>query len=271
MRLGIGSYTYGWSVGVPGLPPPPQPLTAAGLLDRAAGLGVRVVQIADNLPLDRLGAGELDALARDAGRLGIDLEVGTRGIDPDRLRRYAGIAARLRSPILRTLIDTADHRPDPYEVVETLRPVMPYFERLGICLAIENHDRFRAAILVDILDRVESPKVGICLDTANSIGCVENLDTLVAVLGARTVNLHLKDHCIFRPSHHNGFVVEGRPAGRGQLDVPRLLSSIRILGRDPNVILELWTPPEATPAETVAKEEAWARESVGYLRQFLPA
>jgi sugar phosphate isomerase/epimerase len=228
------------------------------------------VQIADNLPLDRLGADELDVLARDADRLGLDLEVGTRGIDPGLLRRYADIAARLRSPILRTVIDTADHRPDPNEVVQTLRSAMPDFERFGICLAIENHDRLRAAILADILDRVGSPNIGICLDTANSVGCVENLDTLVDVLGAQTVNLHLKDHCIFRPPHHNGFVVEGRPAGRGQLDVPRLLRAIRELGRDPNVILELWTPPEATPAETVAKEEAWARESVGYLRQFLP-
>jgi sugar phosphate isomerase/epimerase len=147
---------------------------------------------------------------------------------------------------------------------------MPDFERLGICLAIENHDRFRAGILADILARVGCPKVGICLDTANSIGCVENLDTIVDILGDRTVNLHLKDHCIFRPPHHNGFVVEGRPAGRGQLDVPRLLSAIRELGRDPNVIVELWTPPEATTAETAAKEETWARESVDYLRRFLP-
>jgi 3-oxoisoapionate decarboxylase len=270
MRLGIGSYAYGWSVGVPGYPPPPRPLTAAGLLNRAAELGVRVAQIADNLPLDRLGADELDELAREAGRLGIDIEVGTRGIGPDLLRHYAGIAARLRSPILRTLIDTADHRPDPDEVVETLRSAMPDFERLGICLAIENHDRFRAATLADIVDRVGSPQVGICLDTANSIGCVENLDTLVAVLGPRTVNLHLKDHCIFRLPHHNGFVVEGRPAGRGQLDVPRLLRAIREFGRDPNVIVELWTPPEATTAESAAKEEAWARESVGHLRRFLP-
>jgi 3-oxoisoapionate decarboxylase len=270
VRLGIGSYTYGWSVGVPGYPPPPRPLTAAGLLNRAAELGVRVVQIADNLPLDRLGADELDSLARDAGRLGIDLEVGTRGIGPDLLRRYAEIAARLRSPILRTLIDTPDHRPDPDEVVAALRAALPDLERLGICLAIENHDRFRADILADILAQVGSPRVGICLDTANSIGCVENLDTLADVLGARIVNLHLKDHCIFRPPHHNGFVVEGRPAGRGQLDVPRLLRLVREIGRDPNVIVELWTPPEATPAETVAKEEAWARESVGYLRRFLP-
>ncbi len=269
MRLGIGSYTYGWSVGVPGYPPPPQPMTAATLLKRAAELRVRVVQIADNLPLDRLRADELDSLASEAGRLGIDVEVGTRGIDPNLLRRYAAIAARLGSPILRTVIDTKDHRPDPDEVIETLRSVMPDFEQLEVCLALENHDRFRAATLADIVERVGSPRIGICLDTANSLGCVENLDTLVSVLGAKVVNLHLKDYCIFRLPHHNGFIVEGRPAGQGQLDIPWLLQAIREIGRDPNVIVELWTPPEAATAESVAKEEAWAQESVRYLQQLI--
>jgi sugar phosphate isomerase/epimerase len=281
MRLGIGSYTYVWSAGVPGYPAAPRPLTTDRLLDTGAELGVRVVQIADNLPLDRLTHPELDRLLRRAGRLGIALEVGTCGIRPDHLRRYAQIAARLKSPILRTVLDTADHEPTPAEVVDTLRAVVPDFERAGVCLAIENHDRFRAATLADILKRVGSsppcpppPRgegwVGVCLDTANSIGCVENLDTLLRVLGRWTVNLHIKDYCIFRPPHHKGFVVEGRPAGRGQLDVPALLAALRATGRDMSAIVELWPPPEPTVAESVAKEEAWARESVRYLRQLIP-
>ena len=54
MRLGISSFTYVWSVGVPGFFAPSQPLAPGGLLEKAVQLGVRVVQIADNLPLDRL-------------------------------------------------------------------------------------------------------------------------------------------------------------------------------------------------------------------------
>ena len=34
MRLGLSSYTYVWGVGVPGYPPPPQPLSAIALLER---------------------------------------------------------------------------------------------------------------------------------------------------------------------------------------------------------------------------------------------
>jgi sugar phosphate isomerase/epimerase len=239
------------------------------LLDRAVELGVRVVQIADNFPLAHLRDAEIDTLVGRADELGIDLELGSRGIQPDLLRRHLQLATRLNSPILRTVIDTVDHEPAPDEVVATLRSVSKDFERSGVCLAIENHDRFKAAVLADILERVGSHSVGVCLDTANSIACLEDTDTLLSAVGRWTVNLHVKDYCVFRPPHNKGFVVEGRPAGQGQLDVPGLLAAVRATGRDMNAIVELWPPPEPSVAESVAKEERWAWDSVRYLRQFI--
>jgi hypothetical protein len=41
------------------------------------------------------------------------------------------------------------------------------------------------------------------------------------------------------------------------------------MGRDPNVILELWPPPEATVSQTIANEDAWAAQSVVYLRRYI--
>jgi sugar phosphate isomerase/epimerase len=269
LRLGIGSYTFVWAVGVPGWPQPPQPLTADGLLRKAVELGVRVVQIADNLPLERLTDQELDALVSQADKAGLSLEVGTSGTDLAQLQTYLGLARRLRSPLLRVVLDTPTMHPTPDQVVKTLREVMPEFARADVCLAIENHDRFRAAILAEIMERLGGRHVGICLDTANSLGCGEGLDTLVRVLGPWVVNLHIKDFRATRLSHQKGFVIEGSPAGRGQLDVPWLLSELRKRGRDPNAVLELWPPPEATVAESIAKEEAWTIESIRYLRQFI--
>jgi sugar phosphate isomerase/epimerase len=65
-------------------------------------------------------------------------------------------------------------------------------------------------------------------------------------------------------------VVEGCPAGQGQLAVRALLAAVRATGREMNAIVELWPPPEPTVAASIAKEDAWARESVRYLRQFIP-
>jgi sugar phosphate isomerase/epimerase len=269
MRLGISSYTYSWAIGVPGHVPP-RPMQATDLLKRADQLGVRLVQVADNLPLDRLSPAELDHFAEVAWALGVALEVGARGIAPDHLRTYLELAVRFGSPIVRVVIDTADCHPPEAEVVATLRALMPAFERAGVCLAVENHDRFKARALVRIIDQVGSPSVGICLDTVNSFGALEGLEQVVRELGPWVVNLHVKDFAIHRLGHMMGFTIEGRPAGQGRLDVPWLLRTLRDLGRDPNAILELWTPQEEDLAATIAKEERWAAESVAYLRQLIP-
>lgn len=270
MRLGISSYTYVWSVGVPGFPAPSQPLTPMGLLEKAVQLGVRVVQIADNLPLHRLTTTELDTLAGAAQSHDLCLELGTSGIDPDHLHTYLTLAMRLRSPIVRTIIDTESSQPTPDEVVAKLRRVLPQFEQAGVWLAIENHDRFPAATLATIIERCASEHVGVCLDTANSLGCGEDLRTVLDILGGWVVNLHIKDFCVRRLPHKKGFSVEGCPAGQGLLNIPRLLADLRDLRRDPNVILELWPPPADDIEQSVAKEEAWTRESIRYLRQFVP-
>jgi 3-oxoisoapionate decarboxylase len=271
MRLGLSSYTYVWSVGVPGYPLPAEPLTPLGLITKAAAQGIRVVQIADNLPLVNLTAAELDILSGAAKSLDIEFEVGTTGIDPENLRRYLQIAKQLGSPIVRTLLDRDDHNPSPDEAVYTLRPLMNEFELNGICLAIENHDRFTSATLGDIVRRIDSPAVGICLDTANSLSCLEAPQSVVENLGPWTVNLHIKDFQFVRAPHQKGFVVEGRPAGQGQLDIPAVLAELRRFGRGPNVILELWPPPEATIEQSIAKENAWAEASIKYLRRYLSA
>ena len=279
MRLGISSYTYSWAIGVPGYPPE-RPLTATGLLDRAARLGVHMVQVADNLPLDRLPDSQLEAFQRHAAGLGIQVEVGTRGIHPDHLRTYLRLAERLQSPILRVVVDTADHHPTEDEAEETIRPLLPEFERAGVCLAFENHDRFPARTLARIVEHMDSPCAGICLDTVNSFGALEGPEVVVETLGPWVVNLHVKDFVVQRASHKMGFTVEGRPAGQGQLNVPWLLHALReqIQGHrrsspvqvEPNAILELWTPPEKALADTMAKEEAWATASVAYLRRLIP-
>jgi 3-oxoisoapionate decarboxylase len=269
MRLGISSYTYVWATGVPGYPPPLRPLTAFGLLGKATELGVRVLQIADNLPLDSLSPGELERLAAQAAERGITIEAGTCGIAPQHLRAYLEIAVRLRSPLLRVVIDTADSNPTPDDVVRMLGEVLPEYERASVCLAIENHDRFPAATLAKIVERCDSDSLGVVLDTANSLGCGEDLHTVLRSLGKWVVNLHVKDFCARRLDHRKGFIIEGCPAGQGLVDVPRLLADLRGLGRDPSVILELWPPPEASTEASIAKEEAWTRRSIDYLRQFI--
>lgn len=270
MRLGIGTFACTWAIGVPGHPAPAHPMDAHAFLDWAAELGVGLVQIADNLPLDSLSLAELRDVVRHADSAGIAVEVGTRGIDPDHIRKYLQIARECRSQLLRVVVDSAQHHPSADEVVQILRCELPEFEASDVTLAIENHERFTSRVLVRILYQLQSDSVGVCLDTVNSFGALEGPEVVITTLAPWVVNLHLKDFQVRRASHMMGFAIEGCPAGQGQLNIDWLMSKLREQRRDPNAILELWPAPEESIEKTVEKEKSWARSSVEYLRGLIP-
>ncbi|HVJ84706.1 MAG TPA: sugar phosphate isomerase/epimerase family protein [Caulifigura sp.] len=266
MRLGISSHTFAWGIGVAGYPPPRSPIDAFDLVRKAAALRVPVLQIADNLPLHAMTPAARRDLKDLATECGVDLEVGTAGIDRDRLRTSLDIAGELGSPILRTLLDADGEKPSFDDCVSRLRNVIVEFERAGVCLAIENHDRFPARVLADLVAAVASPQIGICLDTANSLGCGEDVNTVLACLAPHVVNLHIKDVRISRLPHHKGFTVEGAPAGRGCLDIPALLQRLADRPASMTAIVELWLSPDRDLEETIRRENDWAAESVEFVR-----
>jgi 3-oxoisoapionate decarboxylase len=269
MRLGISSYTFVWAAGVPGYEAPLSALSHEGLLTKALDLGVNVVQIADNMPLDRLSAKEMDRLADQAREQGLSIEVGTCGFEPDHLQRYLVIAARFGSPFLRVVMDAGGTHITAEQALSTLQQVLPAFRSHNICLAIENHDRLKAKSLAEIIQRAGPDGLGICLDTANSLGCGEDVFTVLRTLAPWVVNVHIKDFVPRRLPHQKGFMVEGCPAGQGALDFPALFTELRRLPHDPNAILELWPSPESSMDASIAKENAWAKQSIDFLRQFI--
>ena len=265
MKLGISSYTYSWAVGVPGHKPP-QPLDENGLLDKALEHGVALLQIGDNLPLHTFDLARLDRLACRAAHEGIRLEVGARRLTPERIAEYTAIARRVGANLIRFVIDDADYHPAPADVACVLRDAAPSLH--GLTLGIENHDRFPAATLRSMIEAVGSDNIGICLDTANSLGAGEGIEAVAAVLAPITVNLHVKDFWIERVPHLMGFTVTGRPAGGGMLKLSALLERLAPYGRCHTAVLETWPPPEATLDATLAKEASWAEQSIGYLKPF---
>jgi sugar phosphate isomerase/epimerase len=267
MKLGISSYTYSWAVGVPGHPPT-RPLDENGLLDKAREHGVSLLQIGDNLPLHTFDAARLDRLVRRAAHEGILLEVGARRLTLEHATEYIAIARRVGAKLIRFVIDDGDYHPEPATVTSTLRGVAPLLR--GLTLGIENHDRFPAATLRGMIEAAGSEHVGICLDTANSLGAGEGIEAVAAVLAPITVNLHIKDFWIERVPHRMGFTVSGRPAGKGMLNLPRLLDQLAPHGRCQSAVLETWPPPEATLEATRAKEASWAAQSIEYLKPLFP-
>lgn len=279
IRLGIGSYAYAWNLGVPGYPPLQDPWDALRLLEQAGSLGVDVVQLADNVPLLSFDATVLDDLAGRSRELGLLLEIGVRGTEPERLERCLEIATVLDAGLVRTIL-AVDARESggsgtsawaalaaaEREVAE----VLPSYEARGVTLGFENYEKLPVERLRSFIDGFESPYIGVCLDPVNSFGWPEDPTRVVDTLAPVTVNVHVKDFRIVRRTHAMGFVLEGAPAGAGRLDIPRLLAAV--LRHRPggfSAIVETWPQDQGDVDSTASVERAWGTQSVAAMRRLL--
>ncbi|HLN72181.1 MAG TPA: TIM barrel protein [Prolixibacteraceae bacterium] len=266
MIAGISSYAFTWAIGVPGKEPE-KPMSIYELLDMAIKLDVKVLQVADNLPLEKFSMEELTQIRQYADRAGLMIEVGARGMTPERLQQYIEIAAMMGSPILRFVIDQKGFVPSMDEIHSIIRDALPALKEKNIILAIENHDRLLTTDFVEMVEKSGGSQVGICLDTVNSMGAGEGLETVISRLAPLTVNLHVKEFSVERVYHMMGFVIEGKPLGKGMLPLAELIEKVSSTCH--TAILEQWTPPESTIEETILKEKAWAVESIHYLKSLL--
>lgn len=268
MKLGISSWSVPWSIGIQGYPRPERPLSWMDLLEKAVEYDASVVQIADNLPLRDLEDTELDRLREAAFAKKLTLEAGTRGIDPEHLAQYVEIANRIGAGILRTVLSGSLCGAQQLAAAEqSIRRVLPALERHGVTLAFENNEAFSATEFADLVHRIANPHVRICLDTANSLGRPETLQTVVENLAEYAVVLHAKDYDIRRIDTRMGFSIIGKPAGEGRVDFDWVLAELHRRERDGiSVIVEHWPPFVGSIEETIRIEQDWLTRSVRFLK-----
>jgi sugar phosphate isomerase/epimerase len=264
MRFGLSSHIYRYAIrGLAGRPGPLR--KPVGVLERAAALGLQVVQFCENLSLATLTMAEVEELQEASCRLGVAVEVGTRGLELTTLLAHVDLAATVGSRAVRLVLDATDLD----VITEALRPVLRRCQEREVMLAIENHFDLGSAQLVELIQRMDSRWLGICLDTANTTGLLERPVETVERLLPHAVQVHLKDCAVEKAPV--GYRVTGRILGQGWLDVPAMLEAVVATGRDPDVFLEQWMEPEASLEATLAKEQQWVESSVraarGYLAQ----
>ncbi len=270
MKPGISSYTFPWKIGFEEKKNARLFPDVMDLLSEANLHGIEYAQICDNLPLSALSTDQLNLVQERASALGIKVQPGSRGLTVANVRGQLALAARFGSPFIRMVIDDNDYHPSVEEVIVEIRRLLPDLEKAAVVLAIENHDRFPALALKHIIDSTSNKSIGICLDTANSLGAGEGVKEVVGVLGPYTVNLHIKDINIKRFTHKMGFTVSGAPAGQGQLDLRWIIDEMTC--HHPGcetATLELWADPLASRGENIAQELDWAGHSINYLKQIL--
>lgn len=271
MKIGIGTYSLFWEFEGRN----PDPLDIPGMVDRAARLGCEVFQICDDPRLEDLDAAQLRERAE---LLGVELELGTRTIDPAHLRRHIDLAGALGARTLRSMIQAQEIEDGPAAAVTALRAVLPRLEEAGVTLALETYEQVPTSTLLAVVEELDSPHVGICLDPANCVSALEHPKDVVEACAPRTANLHVKDFAFARQEGWVGFTYSGAPLGEGLLDLDHELGAVyggtrapSAAPHTPSAIVEHWLPWQGDLATTLETERAWTDRTLAALRAWREA
>ena len=266
IKFGISSWTYPWSVGVANGPQPLSRLTVMDLLHKANELDVKLLQIADNIPLEKLSQTELAEFRTAAIEQSISIEVGTKGINVDHLLKFLDIAKFLNSPILRTLPGSINEKADLAEVEMIMKKILPAFEKAGVVIVLENYEAFTAVEYLELMQRINHPNLRMCIDLANALGKMEGPYYFMGKLAPFCGNFHYKDVEIVRSPSFLGFSIIGKPSGQGNIPIKWVMAEVAKYNLYPSLIIEFWPPFKETIEETMKMENEWALQSVDFMK-----
>ena len=122
--IGLGTYAYFWQH--------EQGLSLVGAFEDTVAQGVGLFQICDYAPLLEMSDAELRAAADRARELGLVIELGTKGVEPEHLRRFLALAEIFGAKLVRGMV----LRDQLENAVAYLTEVAPAYEQAGVELAI---------------------------------------------------------------------------------------------------------------------------------------
>jgi sugar phosphate isomerase/epimerase len=149
-----------------------------------------------------------------------------------------------------------------------LKSSAPAAAAAGIKIAVENHcDSFSEEILW-LLDLVEHPAVGACIDTVNALMVMEDPMQAIANLAPRAFTNHFRDDRIELQRY--GFKLTGAAVGEGDIDMQRAYEIIKTQSsmRRINIETEMEIPLDDMD-QALRLEKDTVRRSIRYCREVL--
>ncbi|QOV19172.1 TIM barrel protein [Blautia liquoris] len=148
--------------------------------------------------------------------------------------------------------------------------VMPLIEEYGMQIAIENHTDTFADEILWLVDKLNHPLIGTCVDTMNSLQVIENPYYAMERMLPKAYCCHFSDDKIVVDPL--GVHDIGAAHGQGSMDCPKMLSQIRENSCMDKIIFEneiAFKSMEEPIEEARVREMQACEESVRYLRDVL--
>jgi len=180
-------------------------------------------------------SGEMDDYLRDLAfqknRRKLDLQLDISSVEKHDLEETVRVARAMGIPIIRCYIRSAGTLDDIImEGKRRLRYAADLGEKWDITFLLEQHELLTGPEMVDIVSSVDSPKLGILFDFANPITAGRDPLDDIQAMQKYILCAHCKDVCIIEQDGRFG--QRGVKMGRGDLNLPKLLFDLLMLGDD---------------------------------------
>ena len=271
--------------------PWPRQMSTFALFDQAARWGLDGLHLDDGV-LEYLEESFLNEVRTAAEEKGLYLEynfsmdLGSRGIgiqhDP---AEAVATAQALGADIVKVSMDLIRPRPvaasrfhpdvmaQLKSVATRLKQIIPVAKAAGVKIAVENHcDTFSEEILW-LLEQVDNPLVGACIDTVNALMVMEDPMAAIENLAPRAFTNHFRDDRIEFQRH--GFKLTGTAIGEGDIDIKSAYEIIKTRSsmKRINIETEMEIPLDDMEAalrmemQTVERSIKYCREVLGIRKE----
>jgi 3-oxoisoapionate decarboxylase len=115
----------------------------------------------------------------------------------------------------------------------------PLLKKHNLKLAFENHKDWLIAEQIEIVKKISSDRIGLTVDTGNSISLLEDPYEVVEAMAPFAFSSHLKDMAV--AEYENGFLLSEVILGRGFLDIRRMVTALQKSNPNIRLVLEMIT------------------------------
>ncbi|HET9178923.1 MAG TPA: sugar phosphate isomerase/epimerase family protein [Terriglobia bacterium] len=256
MKLGIDSYCYHRFFGevYPQQRPPSLRMTMEDFVSRACELGVVGVSL-ESCFFPSFSSEYLSGLKKSLDEHGLDrvyawghpdgLEGGRNQEAYEDMILNLDYARQIGAKVMRVVGSSLVFRNDPHQpqlerLTRMFREAARVAEEYGIKLAVENHIDFNADEMVQLLEAVDSPYLGINFDTGNFVRLLDDPVKGMAKLASRVYATHIKDLQVQkRVPADEWFFFSSVPAGDGIVDIAKLVEILTASGFDGILAVEI--------------------------------
>ena len=271
MQLGLDTYSFHLAFGKHLDRKADGPMTLAKCIRRAKELGFVAVQIDPaHFNLEKDNPKWVRSMA---DRLDVALEAGAVGTESERLRQGLEVASAWKSPVLRTFLGweyprSRRHSEDKLrKAADSLAEVIEDAKRAGVVIALENHSDISTPDLITLLEMVDSPYLGACLDTGNSMVFLEDPVWTAEQLAPWAVTAHVKDQRWQVTA--SGAKLVGAPLGDGHIDLDRVIPVLLDAPRLDRIMLQCSTEAAGTGTQILKAEDQAVERSIEFWNRWI--